>query len=301
MGRVCIAIALLSTLLGLGVASAQELPRPSGFVNDFAVLIPEDTEAVLEALLQQFEEETTVEIAVVTVASLEGDTIEGYAVRLFQQWGIGKKGVDNGVLLLIAAQERDVRIEVGYGMEPYITDGMAGRILDEAVLPGLRQGDFALGILKGVQAIAQAILDSDYQPGTVRPRPAFLPFAEALRSNLWLLIGLGVASVYVFNFFARSKAIWPGGVFGAGVGALLGWLVGGIGGLLLFTVAGGTLGLVLDILLSTAYRQQVAKGRPTSWGRSWGGFSGAGYRSGGGSFGGFGGGRSGGGGASRGF
>ncbi len=293
-------LACLLALFSLAAAFAQELPRPVGYVNDFAGIIPDDTEAELEAILRQFEQETTVEIAVVTVTSLEGDPIEGYAVRLFQQWGIGKKGVDNGVLLLVAEAERDVRIEVGYGIEPYITDGQAGRILDNEVLPDLRQDNYAMGILKGVRAIGQAIQASDYVPGAARPRPSN-PVSQAFQGKIWILLAIGGASMYLFSFFARSKAIWPGGIWGAIVGGFIGWVIGGtvaiVGGIL----GAWAMGFALDALLSSAYRYQTSSGKSTSWGSSWGGFSGAGRGWGGGGSGGFGGGRSGGGGASRGF
>ncbi|MBI4312507.1 MAG: TPM domain-containing protein [Chloroflexi bacterium] len=303
------AISLAIALLGSGIASAQELPRPVGFVNDFAGLIPDDTEAELEALLQQFEQETQAEIAVVTIVNLGGDTIEGYAVRLFQRWGIGKKGVDNGVLLLVAQEERDIRIEVGYGLEPYITDGKAGRILDQEILPDLRDNNYALGLLKGVRAIEEAIQASDYQPGAVRPRDSnprnSSPGNNAFGQWGWLLWGAGASSIYAFNFLARSKAIWPGGIWGAAVGGMLGYLFGGLVGLAAFGAAAGAAGLAMDAVLSSAYRYQVANGKSTSWLGSLGGFSGAGHwggrSGGGGGFGGFGGGRSGGGGASRGF
>ncbi len=164
-------VAAATVFCGITLAFAQEFPKPVGFVNDFAGVIPDDTESQLETALQQFEQEQTVEVTVVTVPSLEGDSIEGYAVRLFKEWGIGKKGVDNGVLLLVAVGERDVRIEVGYGMEPYITDGQAGRILDERVIPDLRLDNYAMGILRGIQGIEQAIYASDYVPGQGAPPP----------------------------------------------------------------------------------------------------------------------------------
>lgn len=300
-----IVLAAIAFLLGLTLAFAQEFPKPVGFVNDFAGVIPDDTESQLETLLQQFEQDTTVEIAVVTVPSLNGDTIEGYAVRLFQQWGIGKKGVDNGVLLLVTVAERDVRIEIGYGMEPYITDGQAGQILDTRVIPDLKQGNYALGILKGAQGIEQVIQASDYVPGTVRP-PASNPLSEAFQGKLWILIVLAGISMYLFSFFARSKAVWPGGIWGAITGGVIGWVIGGALAIILGSLIAWFVGVLLDAMLSSAYRNQVSGGKPTGWHQSWGGFSGMGGLGGwggggGGGFGGFGGGRSGGGGASRGF
>ncbi len=293
---------LLYLLMPAG-AVAQSFPQPTGYVNDFAGLLSSDTRAGLEEALRLFEQETTVEIAVVTLPDLGGTTVEDYASRLFERWGIGKVGVDNGVLLLVAKDERRVRIEVGYGMEPYITDAQTGRILDNEVVPNLRQENYSLGIVKGARAIAQTIKDSSYQPGSVRPRSQANRIASAFGDKLWLLFLMGAASVYLLAYMARTRDFWLGGLWGAGIGALLGWIVGS----LLFIVGGvvlaGLLGLGLDALLSSAYRWQASSGKPTNWRRTWGGFSGAGKGpwTGGGGFGGFGGGRSGGGGASRGF
>lgn len=303
---VVVAVPLL--LLVTPTTFAQGIPRPSGFVNDLANVIADGAQAELETALAAFERETTVEVAVVTVPTLGNDTVEGYAVRLFEEWGIGKKGVDNGVLLLLAVQERRVRIEVGYGMEPYLPDGKAGRILDETVIPSLRQNDYTTGLANGARAIVQAIQGSGYEPGSVRERPsAGLPF-EVPAGFLWALFALGAASLYAFSYFTRSKRIWPGGAWGAAAGALLGWLGGGFLGLAVGAAVVGAVGLLMDALLSSAYRYQKSSGRPTDWRHSWGGWYGAGHgtwgssrRGGGGFGGGFGGGRSGGGGASRGF
>src|SRR6185295_16176706 len=107
----------------------------------------------LEQQLSEFEHSTSNEIAVVTVPSLEGDTIEDYAVRLFKEWGIGKKGKDNGILILVAPNERKVRMEVGYGLEPQLTDGMAGQIIRENMTPYFRQAQYGQGIIAAIEAI----------------------------------------------------------------------------------------------------------------------------------------------------
>lgn len=309
-------LAVLLVLVGASAALAQQsLPQPVGYVNDFAQVIPDETEAGLEETLRRFEEETKVELAVVTVPDLGGASIEDYAVRLFSQWGIGKQGQDNGVLMVVAVADRDVRIEVGYGMEPYLTDGQAGRILDTEVLPALRQNNYAEGISKGTQAIAEAIKSSDYQPGAVRARPTAQvspsPGEGLVTSFAVGFMALIASSLYVVAFIERSKSFWFGGLWGAVAGGLLGWmwtvLAGGWWPLIFMPIGLGIMGLVLDALLSSAYVHRKASGKPTSWGSSMGGFSGAGHggwhgsKSFGGGFSGFGGGRSGGGGASRGF
>jgi uncharacterized protein len=122
-------------------------PRPTGFVNDSANVIDAQTQARLEQLLSAYEKATTNEVTIATVTSLDGIPVEDYATRLFEQWGIGKKGKDNGLLILVAPNEKKARIEVGYGIEGAINDALAGRIMDTVMIPWFRKGDFATGIL----------------------------------------------------------------------------------------------------------------------------------------------------------
>lgn len=307
MKRLALLLAALAAVILASTALADSpLPRPVGYVNDFAGVIPADVQGPFEDALRLFEQETTVEVVVVTVKDLGGTTVEDYAVRLFSDWGVGKKGVDNGVLILLAVKERGIRIEVGYGMEPYLTDGKVGRILDNEVLPDLRQDNYSLGLLKGARAVAQTIKDSGFEPGSVRARPPVekipLPFQGGAKS--WVLLALAAASLYAVSFMARSKSFWFGGIWGAGAGGLVGWLLGIPIWMTVGAAMGmGALGLGLDAVLSSAYVYQKKSGGSTRWHQSWGGFSGGGRGGWGGGkgFGGFGGGRSGGGGASRRF
>src|SRR6476660_7607280 len=117
------------------VAAEAAFPKPHGYVNDFAGVIDAPTAAELERLIRETRAQTTAEMAVVTVKSLDGMSIEEYAVRLFAAWGIGKKEKDNGVLILVAPTERRIRIEVGYGLEEILPDARTGRIIREEILP----------------------------------------------------------------------------------------------------------------------------------------------------------------------
>lgn len=157
-------------------ASADEphFPEPVGYVNDFADMIDPRYEELTDQLIRDLESKTTAEIAVVTIESLEGLSVEEYAVKLFEKWGIGKKEEDNGVLLLVAREERELRIEVGYGLEPAITDARAGRILDTIIEPRFKQQEFGLGVYEGVSALARLIADY-YQverPEMAAPEPS---------------------------------------------------------------------------------------------------------------------------------
>jgi uncharacterized protein len=146
-------------------------PRPQGRVNDFAGVIDGTTADELARLIRETDTLTSAEIAVVTVKSLDGMSIEEYAVRLFADWGIGRKGKDNGVLMLVAPAERRVRIEVGYGLEPILPDALAGRIIREECLPAFRANQFSRGILQGVRRLAGIIQRRETLPASERAAP----------------------------------------------------------------------------------------------------------------------------------
>jgi len=138
-------IVVLSVLwLVAAVSTLAENPKnihPAGYVTDLAGVIAPETKARLEALCREVEEKTGAQIAVVTVHSLEGDSVENFAVNLYKQLGVGSKGDNRGVLLLVAPEEHKYRIEVGYGLEPVINDARAGDA-GRAMVPFLRQGDY---------------------------------------------------------------------------------------------------------------------------------------------------------------
>ncbi len=199
----------------IGIAHALTLPKPGGYVNDFANLYSEQFEHQLETDLESFDKKTTSEVSVVTVTDLQEITIDDYAVRLFEEWKIGKKGKDNGVLLLIAKTEREVRIEVGYGLESQITDSRAGRTIREVITPHFRKDDYEGGTREGVTRLEQYILkevvpeESVSQPDQkFDPSPFIVPFFVFL--------------TYFTSYMARSKEFIAGGVIGAVAGFLLG-------------------------------------------------------------------------------
>ena len=264
-------------------ALAIDFPPPSGFVNDFAGVFSESFRQELEADLTAFEKETSVEIAVVTIKSLEETTIDDYAVRLFEAWKIGKDSEDNGILLLVAPNEREVRIEVGYGLEPIITDSRAGKIIRSEIIPSFKEADYEEGVKKGVVGVKNYILSGE----PTQEEKA----ADQIESNFPIVVFAFFILVYLSSFLGRSKRIWPGAMVGGATGGFIGLV---LGKMILFGVGFGLLGLFLDWLFSKNYKKLKKAGKSTGWWRSGGGFS----SGGGGSFGGFGGGSSGGGGAS---
>ncbi|MFQ5952713.1 MAG: TPM domain-containing protein [Candidatus Omnitrophota bacterium] len=146
------------TVLSCG-AQEVRFPSPVGFVNDYAGVLSPGAKSEIESLARRIEEKTTAEVVVVTVRSTAPLTIEQYAVELFQKWGIGKKGTDNGVLILVAVDDRKVRIEVGYGLEGAITDLQSKIIIEDLMTPAFKKGDFSLGVSAGVVMLAKLIRD----------------------------------------------------------------------------------------------------------------------------------------------
>jgi uncharacterized protein len=128
--------------------------RPTGYVSDFAGVMQPADRAAVERLFTELEQKTGAQAAVVTLKSLDGGQIDDFANRLFERWGIGKKGADNGLLLIASIADRKVRIETGYGLEGALPDAAAGRLLDQYVLPAFRAGHFSGGLRAGATALA---------------------------------------------------------------------------------------------------------------------------------------------------
>ncbi len=151
--------ALLTALLLLlpAVLAAVQLPSVQGHVNDFADVITAADERDITRTAEALASSGKVELAVVTVTSLEGLSIEEYGIELAEAWGIGTKEEDLGILLLLAPNERMVRIEVGYGLEGDMPDGYVGEILDTHILPYLKKNDFSSGMAEGSRAIAATL------------------------------------------------------------------------------------------------------------------------------------------------
>jgi len=150
-------LALLVLALTVLPAGARDIPKPTGYVTDTAGLISPTVKLKLEQFLHDFETSDSTQITVLTIPSLEGEALEEYALKVLESWGIGQKDKDNGALLLVAKDERKIRIEVGYGLEGRLTDLLAGRIIDNEIAPRFKQGDYDGGIVSGVVGIAEAV------------------------------------------------------------------------------------------------------------------------------------------------
>ncbi|GAA5060360.1 hypothetical protein GCM10023208_28620 [Erythrobacter westpacificensis] len=277
-------LALASLLAALAMpAQAQryELPaRPDGPVLDSANMLSDATEASLNQRLTQYNQETGRAIVVATVPSLDGAEIEPYATELFAEWGIGGAERDMGLLLLIARDDREMRIEVGYGLHPYFGGIMAGRVIRDVITPQFKAGNFDAGVTQGIDAILQHLANSPED--AIAIEEAAQAAAESRQQSeggfpIGTLIWLG----FIFFFFVLPML--------GGKGRRRRYRRSGVGG------------VVGDIMLWEAGKA-IARG--LSDGDDWGGgggFGGGFGGGGGGGFGGFGGGMSGGGGASGGW
>ena len=283
--------------------SAFSVPaKPHSYVLDTASMLDQDTKTSLEQNLNQFEKETGNEIAVVTIPSLDGDTIENIAQEIFTKWGIGKKGTNNGVLLLIAKNDHKLRIHVGYGLEPSLTDITASNIINDKIVPSFKADKFAQGIVNGVNAIEAVIKNPD--------QVVEESFIDSLGLDKYHLFYYGGVTFYLFlmaffhflAFLGKTRSWWLGGAVGGVIGILniftnifLVTLLFNI--LFLFSLI--LFGTLLDYFASKNYKKTYKHNKKSiPWYFGGGVFSDIGGDGGGGGGGGFGGGGSGGGGAS---
>lgn len=152
--RLCLAVLLWGLV---NIAQALTFPTLSGRVVDQAAMLDANARAQISQMLEAHEQASGEQLVVVTVPDLQGSTIEDYGYQLGRAWGIGQKGKDNGALLLVAKDERRVRIEVGYGLEDRLTDAQSSIIINSVVLPAFKQGNFSAGIQAGAAAMLQVL------------------------------------------------------------------------------------------------------------------------------------------------
>jgi uncharacterized protein len=246
MLRVLVFLSLLLCLgFSLGAASAAEptFPALTGRVVDEAHILNASTRSAIEAKLAAFETKTGRQVVVVTLPSLQGYEIEDYGYRLGRQWGIGQKGSNNGALLIVAPNERRVRIEVGYGLEGTLTDAVSRLIIENGILPRFRAGDFAGGIQRGVDDIVQVLSgdaeDFKRRAGAQNRSPAG---PQDLGQFAWVAIILGLWLFFAMRSLrqGRRRSAMPWIIPMGGVGSSRGWGGGFSGGG--FSGGGGSFG-----------------------------------------------------------
>lgn len=250
-------VALALVLAPAAALAAPKFPPLTGRVVDNANLLSPQAEAKLTDELATLEAQTGHQLVVATLPSLQGYEIEDYGYQLLRTWGIGRKDEDDGIILLVAPKERKVRIEVGYGLEPVMTDAMSSLIIQRAILPAFKAGDFEKGIVAGTEAIVRQI---GLPPEAAKAAAQQAAAQQASQSGE----GGGLAVPIIFVIF------------------IVLWVLSGV--LHLFggrrRYGGGALWWLLPLILASG------RGRGGGWGGGGGGWGGGGFSGGGGSGGG---------------
>jgi len=265
------------------VAFALSVPELSGRVNDYATLLTPATEARIDALLTQLEKDTGAQVVVLTIDSLQGEPLEDYSLRVAEAWKLGRDDADDGALLLIAKNDRKMRLEVGYGLEPVLSDVLSRRILDQVLRPSFRAGDFDGGIERAVEA-----MDGLIRGTSTLPPPAASDMQADLQSRIFGLLWLLFLVPFVFVVVSTNPFQWFLYLF------LIPFV--GVGGIATIGAGAGPFFIVVWLIVAPIVwsffgrkrkKQKRGKGRRSSaWsGGSWSS-GGGGFSGGGGSFGG---------------
>jgi uncharacterized protein len=208
------------------VVSALDVPPLRGRVNDYVGVMSQEQVRSLEAQLAQFEEETGHQVAVLTIPTLDGEDIEGFSIRVAENWKIGKKGFDNGVILVVAVKDRRLRLEVGYGLEGVLPDAIAKQITSNYIVPRFRSQDYAGGIIAGIDAVLRVIKKEPLPQST---RKTGGKQGSDFSSFAMIAITLGLFGLLAFSAASRRRnqmwatrgrhyppVFWGGGGFGGG-------------------------------------------------------------------------------------
>ena len=278
--RITALMLLAMPLVGLaGAPNSQELeplqevavPALTQRVTDLTNTLDTTQQQALESQLAQFEQQQGSQIAILIVPTTQPEAIEQFSIRVVDQWKLGRQGVDDGILILVAKNDRQMRIEVGYGLEGVIPDAIANRIIDETMVPHFRQGDFFGGLMAAVDQLS----------GLIAGEP--LPEPQAQRQGSWegmlpllLFGGLIVGAILRAIFGNFLGGALNGGLIGAAV-----WLLGG--GLFVALVLAV---IAFVITLSGGLGLMHGMGRGAYGGLGGGGFGGGTFSGGGGGFGG---------------
>ncbi|NOV29294.1 YgcG family protein [Methylomonas sp. ZR1] len=268
-----VALFLAVCLFAAAVNAEQGVPNLEQRVTDLTGTLSAQQRTALEQRLQAFEQQKGSQIAVLIVASTKPEDIAQYAIRVVEQWRLGRKGVDDGILMLLAKDDRATRIEVGYGLEGVVPDVLAKRIIDDIMIPYFRQGDYSGGINAGVDSLI-GIFD-----GVPLPAPQASFVDGRVQHLLPLLVFLAVAGAWILRTLFGS---FLGGIINGSVVGIIAWLLN----------AGW---LVVCLAALFAFMVSLSNGRRAFRGRhndnfydddDFGGGSGGGFSGGGGGFGG---------------
>ncbi len=240
-------------LFSSAIFAAESMPIPSrgqDYVNDFAKLLDNSDKLIITKFAVELEKKTTAQIAVVTIKTTQPETIEGFSVRLFDKWKIGQKGKDNGVLLLMAVDDRKAWITTGYGMEGAIPDIIANKIVQDVMIPYFKRGQYSKGVTNGAIAII-SLVAKEYDIEITGQETQVYQAVHRKKSVLELIFTILIFVLFIsmrsgfFSYFLLGSLLggrrrgghWHGagfggssGGFGGGFGGFGGGMTGGGGG-----------------------------------------------------------------------
>lgn len=278
MIRICVRLLIIIILCTFATLSWAEVAIPplKTRVTDLTNTLSKREVAQLEQLLADFEAKKGSQIAVLIVPTTQPETIEQYSIRVVESWGLGRKGVDDGVLLLIAKNDRALRIEVGYGLEGVLPDAIVKRLIEERIVPKFRQGDFSGGVLSGIEQVLK-IIEGESLPPSTRGRD----MQES--SGLSVMLDNIIPILLVFLVLGRMLQAMLGRMMGA---AITGTIAGSIVWLTFSSLAIAIFIAIIIFVISLFENtgKGIYRGGRSSW--PGGGNFGGGFRGGGGGFGG---------------
>ncbi len=279
---------LIITLLFFSIyfVNSLDVPVLKGYVNDYADMISSSVESELETKLKAFEDSDSTQIVILTISSLEEESLEEFSIKVAETWKIGQKNKDNGAIFLVSKNDRKMRIEVGYGLEGVITDLLAGRIIDHITAPHFQNGDMDKGFTETVNALigsAKGEFTADKLPSTNPSKQKNFPISIIV-----------IITMFWFGFskiFPLKIRGFAGGIFGIIIFLILGFIGGmalGVFSIIILSILGSVVGAILTLLFTAGNSRGGSSGGYFSSGSS-GGFSSSGgssFSGGGGSFGG---------------
>lgn len=267
LARVCLLALLLTGLTSIVAAHAEvAVPPLTQRVTDLTGTLDAQQTRTLESQLAAFEKTKGAQLGVLIVPTTQPETIEQYSIRVVDDWRLGRKGVDDGALLLIAKDDRALRIEVGYGLEGVLPDAVANRIIDEIIVPQFKRGDFYAGIASGLSAMMRIVNGEPLPPPTRRP-------TSSGKNNIESLIFIAFVLVVAVGSMLRALlGRFPAALLMGGAVGVLAWL----------TIAPVLIALLVGLMAFVFVLLGGGRGMGGYGGHGGSGFGGGGFGGGGG-------------------